>query len=300
MAKEQVQNIASTVWEFIAQWVTWDNTKLFANSGFTTALIGSLAGALAGAIAAQRIVERDKARNELLKEIRNTNATLTLAFMICNGALIFKKQLVKPIYDEFHKELERYHLEIGQVKSGALPDNHELHFLADFRNLPPQELPVLDLQKQCYEKLSLNGRGLVLPLTIVQTLGNMNRTVSQRNSLIENFRQAKFPAKELAALYFGLPLERADGSHISEEYKDTVVSIFNQNDDTIFFTWLLCKDLHEHGLNLVKSYKKITRGEAPKINEPSFGAAEADGSIPNEKNYQDWVNWGGKVPAPKT
>jgi hypothetical protein len=57
------------------------------NSNLFTSLIGALAGAFAGAYGGQLIVERSKTRDELLKEMRNTNAAIMLAFGMCNTAL---------------------------------------------------------------------------------------------------------------------------------------------------------------------------------------------------------------------
>ncbi|MBK5352325.1 hypothetical protein JFU37_07360 [Pseudomonas sp. TH41] len=71
------------------------STKDFANAAFTTSLSGSLAGAFAGAIAAQRIAEKGKFREKLVKEFHHTNAALALGIAISGVALALKKQHIK-------------------------------------------------------------------------------------------------------------------------------------------------------------------------------------------------------------
>ena len=57
------------------------------NSQFASSLIGALAGAFAGAWAAKKIADRGKLQEQLLAQIRNTNAAIIVSFSICNTAL---------------------------------------------------------------------------------------------------------------------------------------------------------------------------------------------------------------------
>ena len=70
MGVSELNTWIRSCWEVIIGYVTWDHIKAFGNSNFLMVLVGSLAGAFAGAYAAQRIVERSKARDDLLKEIQ--------------------------------------------------------------------------------------------------------------------------------------------------------------------------------------------------------------------------------------
>src|SRR5688500_8489592 len=100
--------LLEAAWQWCVNWFTWENAKLFGNSAFTTSLIGALAGAFAGAVAAQRVAERSKRREELTKELRNTNAAITLAFSIVNGALAVKKQHVIELKGAYDAEVARH------------------------------------------------------------------------------------------------------------------------------------------------------------------------------------------------
>jgi hypothetical protein len=107
------------------QWLSADlaapsYTKEFLNSNFVTALIGSGAGAGVGAWVAQRIVARGKERDELVAEIRNTNAATVVALGICNTFLAIKKQHVKRLKETFDKQKADYLARVHKCRMGQL------------------------------------------------------------------------------------------------------------------------------------------------------------------------------------
>lgn len=66
-------------------------------------------------------------------------------------------------------------------------------------------------------------------------------------------------------------------------------AIYNQTDDGIFFSQLLCKDLVEHGNQITVQLKKKFKKGAPRISEPDFDKAEKSDLMPNTDNYADWL-----------
>jgi hypothetical protein len=97
---------------------------------FITAIVGSMAGAGAGAYGAQWIVARGKQRDELLTEIRNTNATIMVAVGICNTFLGIKRQNVKPLKDFYDAQRAAYH------------EHAKTDFVADLRSLYLPPFPI--------------------------------------------------------------------------------------------------------------------------------------------------------------
>ena len=79
-ATNEIVRAIDSMWSSITNFATWDTAKNLANSAFFASLVAALAGAFAGAFAAQRIAERGKHREELLREIRNTNAAIAVAY----------------------------------------------------------------------------------------------------------------------------------------------------------------------------------------------------------------------------
>ena len=96
----------------------WQSSKDFLNSNFFTAIAGACAGAFAGAYGAQRIVARGKEREELLAEIRNTNAATVVALGVCNTFLAIKKQHVKRLKETFDKQKTDYLGSRSQIQDG--------------------------------------------------------------------------------------------------------------------------------------------------------------------------------------
>ena len=95
--------------------MSWENLAAISNSAFTTSLVGALAGAYAGAYAAHKISERSKERADFQTQIRNTNAAITLSFMVFNAAISLKKQQTKGLCDTYFKkkaELPRWPVQI--------------------------------------------------------------------------------------------------------------------------------------------------------------------------------------------
>lgn len=100
----------------------WPDTKSFFNSVFVTAILGSLAGALGGAVAAQRIADKTRNKDELLKEIRATNAATMVAFGVCNSVLLAKKQHIVALRETFnqHRVAARAALAAQQAGDGGV------------------------------------------------------------------------------------------------------------------------------------------------------------------------------------
>ena len=121
----------------------WPGTKDFFNSVFFTAIAGFLAGAFAGALGAQRMADKTRNREELLKEIRATNASVMVSFGICNSLLSAKKQHIKSIKETFdqHKIATMDAIKAQQAGTGGV-----VNFVADHRTLPILDVPVAILE----------------------------------------------------------------------------------------------------------------------------------------------------------
>jgi hypothetical protein len=287
---QPIMTAASSAWAETAVFLDpyWTGAKAFFNSAFFTAIAGSLAGAFFGAYAAQRIAERNKTRDELLKEIRNTNASIMLSFDICNCLLSAKKQFTSDIKDKFYNQ-RNIIVDICNNKADASAAiNKEIEFGLDFRTLQRMTLPIDILQKRIFDNLSLVGRSISLVATLERTLDGLNVVIERRNKLIEAYKLKSLEPSEKEHTfndYFGF---RQRSGHIDSEYKDLIDGIESQTDDGIFFSQLLCRDLNEHGNELVAKFKKLSRSGAPRVNKPDFSKAEEAGLMPSGSKYTDW------------
>ena len=105
---DSIAHATTAAWQSVDPWFAWENLKSFANSAFSTSLVGALAGAYFGARSAQRVAERGKVRDELTKEIRNVNAAIALSFGIANSMLALKKQHVAALKNDYDTERQRH------------------------------------------------------------------------------------------------------------------------------------------------------------------------------------------------
>lgn len=252
---------------------------------FFIAIVGSLAGAFAGAYGAQRIIERAKLREDLIKEIRNSNATIMISFAVCNSILGLKKQHVKRIKETFDKQKKDF-LDFQKKREERTVSSSEFYFVADLQTLSLPKLPVEVQQKQVFEKLSIIGRPLSLTTTLTQTIHSFSASLEKRNQLIELFKSVGSNDPRFVTLYFGLPMN----GHVNKEYPDMVDAIWHQTDDGIYFSKLLCQDLVEYGQSISKQFKRKFGKGSPSVNKPDFSKAENADLMPKDENYSDWTS----------
>lgn len=262
----------------------WQDVKEFFNSVFFTAIVGAFAASFAGAYGAQRLAERNRYRDQLLKEIRDTNAAIMVSFGICNALLAVKQQHIKPLKDNYERERKSLADFREKRRAGHIARDTEFRFTADFQTLSLPPLPITILQTQIFEKLSLLGRPLNLATTLAQTLHSLTKSLEARNELIDLYKTGK---KSLTPqLYFGLP----DDDIVNQDIPSSVEAVHSQTDDGIFFSHLLCMDLVEHGNEIAVQFKRRFGEGAPRISHPEFEKAETGGLMPDAKNYADWVS----------
>lgn len=256
----------------------------FMNSSFFLTIVGTFFAAFAGAYGAQKISEKNKNREYCLKEIRNTNAANMVSFGICNSSLSLKSQHVKPLKENYDEQVISFNNYIAGVQQNNHREQRFFEFEADFKTISLLSQPIELLQKQVFEKISVDGRALSLTTTLLSTMQSLNTSIKRRNDLIESYRKiSPLPNDVLVKLYFGRP--DADG-HTDRNYPDSVESIYNLTDDCIFFSNLLCGDLYKHGNSIKGKYGK----NAPLVSEPVFTKAEKANLMPNSDNYADWMN----------
>lgn len=268
-------------------WISWEGVGSLLNSAFTTSLIGALAGAFAGARAAQNVAERTKQKDQLLSQIRATNAAISASFVFCNLLISLKRQHVKPLYETFVAKKAEHAEFHAKRKAGQIPEDQPFVFTADLRTLQMPLLPVQLIERLVFDKLSVIGRPLALTTSLAGVASTLAELMQRRSTLIEGFKRIP-PDKQglVAALYFGRSFAQ---DRVSTEYADTVEALINQTDDGIFFSQLLCRDLIESGENALKEYKRLSKKSTEHISNIDFRQASELGLMPDESKYQDWL-----------
>jgi hypothetical protein len=260
--------------------------EAFANSNFITAAIGSLFGACGGALIAQRIANKSIAREELVKEIRNTNAAMSVVISIGNSVIGFKRQLVLPLKEDFDETLQEF-MELNRaIETGRMPVGTPFTKLVDLKYFLPLILPLEALKTLVHEKLSVVGRSLFLTNSINESALSLNGFVERRNELVNFFKSHSSHLRpDFYYLYLGIqnPLGGTDST-----YRNLVEGMVVYTDSVIFFCNVLVRDLKAHGLSLAQNYKKNYRGDVPKVSDASFDIALNAGLLPRDEDNANW------------
>lgn len=270
MDASEIQTLLCSVW-------------LFLNSQFALILIGTCVAAFAGAYGAHAIIERNRHKEEWLREIRITNAAIMVSFEICNSFISLKEQHVNDLGLKYESDKDLLDQFLKGRKTGEIGQDEGLRFEADFQTINPMTMPGETLMKQVFEQISPGARAYTLTSTLVRTIDSLNHSIVARNGLIDTWRNS--PEKlgnDLDRFYFGLPDQ---GGDVDRSYPDTIEGICSLTDDCIFFSQLLCSDLAEHGERLKKRLGK----RAPKVNKADFSKAVKLGLMPSPEKYEDWT-----------
>jgi hypothetical protein len=253
----------------------------FAESNFITALVGSLSGAFGGAWAAQRIAERTNLRQELVKEIRNTNAASSMLYGIANAHLGLKSQHIKSLHDKFREEETNLDLFLKAKEAGTVPPQQVFQFNADLQTLKPQLSPTEQIQRLMFDEISITGAVLVVLPILMATMQSLNETLLDRNRLVEEWK-ANQP-RDFPRVYFGL---EQDGI-IDQRYRMLVEAIYNHTDDVIAFSTMIGDALYTHAIAQRQKLRGRFRIDGQAITKIDFSRFKD--FIPPAKEYENFA-----------
>lgn len=254
------------------------------SSAIVLALVSSFAGAFAGALGAQRIAERAKRRDDLVREIRNTNAAIIMAVTTANGAIALKKQHVQPLHHHFTEQRRKAIEAIAQAAQGRGPTRN--HVQADLQLFPSPEAPIDAIKDIVFHRISAYGRALALVAVLEQTVIGLKATLAMRERLVSDFASGNMPEEEFYVRYLGLT---DAGGSTRREYADAVEAISSYTDDMAFFSALLADDLIDHGTKVREKYIKQFKKGAPRISTVDFTVPREKGLVPSQEKYADWL-----------
>lgn len=266
---------------------TLDWVKGFLNSGFISAALGGLAGAVGGAWAAQTIAERSKERDELLRQLHVTNAAVMTGFAICNTMITLKKQYVASLFAEFNKGKEAFIAHDAKLKESKGIGVEPIELALDLRTVQMPAVPFDVLRTQVYERLSVSSWVLLLTAQLGGAVTSLGASIDARNRLTTTFRGADGGKRPTWLFYFGLPF---DGG-LSTEFSDVITAIHRCTDDAIYFSSQLCEALSEQGKATRQRLMDKHGFRADKATAADFGKAAAQGLMPDEKEYEEFLEW---------
>jgi len=251
------------------------------------AVIIPLSASFFGAWTAQRIAERNRFRDDTVKEIRNTNAAISLAMSVCNTAMALKRQQVTVVKSDFDQAKASFVDHMHKRKIGQVQGNATYRFLLPLKTLPPPKFAIDSMRSVVLDRISVVGRPLHLAVELAEFAARLVGAMDARNAQIEAIKKnGGIDTDEAARRLFGLPFD--DGQH-DLTFEQTLTAIVTTTDDMIFFAYLLCKDLQKHGHWLVEKYRKRVAGSVPHITDIDFSERISDGTIPPAEKYLDYT-----------
>jgi hypothetical protein len=280
----EMEHLLNSVSVFISAHA--QDLKNFFESVFVTSVAGALAGAFFGAWGAQRIAERSKQRDEILVELRSTNAAISVVFYISNALLSFKKQEIRPLKATFDAQREAISKILERAKANPA-ESVSIRHIGDYRSLSTLSIPIPIIEKLGFDNLSVGVKALTLISTLTNTALMLNQAIVGHNKLIDFVKTSNLSDRE--AMFCHLGLEYTPGSS-NKEYSDNLEAIYSFTDDGIFFSRQLLEELIKHGeakrLRFQKRYGRS--GDLPIIAKPLFAKAEEAGLMPDPAKYTDW------------
>jgi len=253
-----------------------DEPSLFAQ--IAVPIISSLIGAGTGAYAAQYIVKRNKDLDDRLKEVRSTNAAVTLAYGITDRFLNEKHQIVKPLVDLFTDERQRF--EDAHKPPGP---RGEIRFNLDLRSYNLNRTPIEQLEEIVFNQISAPTRPMSVVSILARTIQGLEAFVQERNELIREFRAVQKAEKALDAFaYFGLVTDKG----ADQRYSSTLSNLADYTDDAIHFSKMIGDDLRKYAIALRDTLPSRTKPLAPIIVSADF--SKRDDVMPNPEKYKDY------------
>lgn len=252
------------------------------NSGVGLAFVGGLTGAFGGALGAQRIVERTKAREEAIRELRDTNAACMVAFTCCNAGLRSKNQHIRPIYEQLIADKQKVTEAKAARAAGAQIPHVQL--LADLKAFPAPVLPMDVLRDLAFNRISSPARVLSLVAEMEQALVGLQSSIAKRDALVREL--GSVPKNVLHCFYLGEVLP--DGS-TNQEYPDVVEAIQSYADDLIWFGARLCGELVSHANERRNRLSKRDRRAISTISAMDFSGPREAGLFPSDDQYSSWI-----------
>ena len=116
------------------------------------------------------------------------------------------------------------------------------------------------------EKITPDGRALILLTPLVQSIHAFADTATQRNDWIAEVKAMPDNSAMVGAWFFGKPY--APG-RVDDRYPTLITALKHQTDDCIAFSILLGQSLVSYGERLTTRYGD----DAPKISKPRYDNA---------------------------
>lgn len=240
---------------------------------FSIAAVGAFAGAFAGAMGAQRIADRNKAREEQLKEVRNANAVATLAYSITEAFIGVKKDNLTPLLNHFAEGRASF---INFLQNRGPQDVFPLDRYMP--TLQPVLTSIEHLRQIVFDRVTASSKVLAIVDLLQRSIAAYNDYCLQRNKLIEEFKVD--PPDPF--VYFGVE----NGGVADERHASILAAMLTFTDNSIQASKRLAEELVTHVNGLKATMRRRQRARIPTIQHRDFSRVSE--LMPDPAQFNDW------------
>jgi hypothetical protein len=242
-------------------------------------------GALFGALGAQAIVSRQQRRQSVVTELNNVNAALSLCFSTCSAFANAKRQHALPILDAI-EDIRMQRDAIWETnKTLTAPLRLPFKPTLEFRTVVPVNVPIEQLERQIFGKISIYGRGLAALSELVRANKGLDHAIAYREELVVEYKGRERSPEEATHFYLG----NTTSGGTDTRYPNSVDAINSQMDACIFFSKILADDLARYGNALRKKNAGWLMRSLPKVAKIDWSPMMDNGIFPSEKTFEKWV-----------
>jgi hypothetical protein len=224
-----------------------------AGSAISTAVLSTFVSAFAGTWGAQILAEKTARRKELLHEIRGVNVAIGFAFNIANTYIVTKKQHIRGIVTAYKGHVAARQAHDAGRKAGTIPAADIFTYKIELRTISPPFSPIEGLQKTFSDRITPDGKAVILLTPLIQCIQGFADVAAQRNAWIAEFKNLPDNADTdtyKAALYFGIPYAPR---RVDDRYPTLIEAIEVHTDDCIAYSILIAESLQSMGIGWPRS-----------------------------------------------
>lgn len=241
-----------------------------------------------GARAAEKTGIKNARREAALAEIKHINHAIMVAYSIANTMLVFKKQIILKLVNDYVGGRNKFFQDVAKSKSSNVnEDNRVVSVSSNLIYIDAPLLPLDSLDSLIFEKISSGSRCLAATIQLREYYNYLTSAIHIRRNVIENKS-----GKLTSHIYYGYPHQNT----VDNRYHDSIFAIKSYVDHLIFFSTVICEDLVVNGNSVAKKFKEEHGDGAPLIDRVNFEMAYSEGLVPFSSEYKSWLSSFGKHP----
>jgi hypothetical protein len=253
----------------------------FVTSALESPLVTTMIGAFLGAAITLRLTLRQQQIAELRENIDGINKAIAVSSGVFNSSLNLKSQILLKVVAEYETNKEYALKRILEAERGG---EKRIALQLNLLAMPEPSYPVDSLLTMLLEQSSVPPRGIAAATQLIEVKQQLVVSIRNRNEQLQALKQVTDHHK-FAHAFFGL---QDESGNVDKQIPDTLNAIVTQNDEAIYFSHRLCRDLTTHGEMLKRKLIIINRKEKISVYKVDWSEPERRGLVPADEEFSNW------------